>query len=85
MSDVVKKRGKRVTVKWTNWGRTYRARLSVEKSAEAIRVFKSDNEMKTLMETMTPVYQAWEREHEMGEHGVYKPADLIQHYGIKEV
>ena len=85
MNDVVKKRGKKVTVKWINWGITYRARLSVEKSAEAIRVFKSNVEHKTLMECMTPIYLDWEKHHEMGDKGVYKPADLIQHYGIKEV
>ena len=85
MNDVVRKRDKRVRIKWTNWGRTYKASLSVEKSAEAIRVFKSNVEEKTLMECMTPIYLDWEKHHDMGEKGVYKPSDLILLYGIKEV
>ena len=85
MRDTIKKRDKRVRITWTNWGRTYRASLSVEKSAEAIRVFKSNVEEKTLMQCMTPIYKDWEKHHEMGEKGVYKPSDLIQLYNIKEV
>lgn len=85
MSDEVKQKDKKVKVTWKNWGRTYQGRFHTLASHEAIRVFKSNVEHKTLMECMTPIYKEWEKHNEMGEHGVYKPADLIQHYGIKEV
>jgi hypothetical protein len=85
MSDEVKKKDRKVKVTWTNWGRTYQARLHTIASHEAIRVFKSNVEEKTLMECMVPIYKNWERHHDMGEKGVYKPSDLIQLYGIKEV
>ena len=85
MSEIIKENKVNVTMRFECWGRTYEAKLHKVKSKKAVEVLKDHTEFRTLPELMVPIYNDYEKHFDMGDNGVYKPTDLINHYRIKEV